>query len=386
MVLDFKYIFNTNNGGLISTNPDGYTDEEKEYLIKNKFWVEDNTDEVSELEQEVNKNIWQGLDSLELTIALTNHCNFRCVYCYQDKNEQKMSLDVADKILDKIDRMLQYKRYEVIKIHYFGGEPLLNIPILCYLDEKITALSKKYQILYQAYLTTNGSMLTDELMSKVHFYSIQLTFDGMKNTHNSLRVSDSFHFDDEVQLIGRIMEHSDARIILRMNICKQNQEEIIALHRYVFDKYGWDRIEINPNRMIKYHEKDQFDMLSPKEYAEILFRLKVFMDKATGTYKLPIPRITPCKFPTGNAYAISPKGLCAFCSGEMNGGNTYFWDIDVNKKKEIRFRDECKKCVCLPLCLGGCIVQYRLNAGCCTHHKYEMKEILTYYIEKLQSK
>ena len=34
-----KYIFNTNNNGLIQINNDIFTEEEREYLRVNRFWL-----------------------------------------------------------------------------------------------------------------------------------------------------------------------------------------------------------------------------------------------------------------------------------------------------------------------------------------------------------
>lgn len=282
-----KYIFNTNNNGLIQINNDIFTEEEREYLRVNRFWVDDNEDEIALLEREINHNIQKRQKELELTIALTNYCNFSCVYCYQNKNEKLMTTEVANMIIEKIDRILNDNIFEGINIHYFGGEPLLNIPVLIYLDENI----KK---------------ITDN-----------------------------------------------------------------------------ERIEINPNRTIKYHQDDSFEMLSVQEYAEVAYQIKLLWSEQKGKFELPVPRSTPCKFPYGNAYAISPEGYCTFCSGSMDQEKKYFFDVDIENKKMFSVRKECKKCNILPLCLGGCIIQYNLRAGACTYEKYELKNILISYIKHI---
>ena len=56
---------------------------------------------------------------------------------------------------------------------------------------------------------------------------------------------------EEIELIENIMNFSQAKVLLRTNICKENKDEIIALHKYIFEKFGNERIEINPNRTIK---------------------------------------------------------------------------------------------------------------------------------------
>ena len=378
-----KYIFNTNNNGLIQINNDIFTEEEREYLRVNRFWVDDNEDEIALLEREINHNIQKRQKELELTIALTNYCNFSCVYCYQNKNEKLMTTEVANMIIEKIDRILNDNIFEGINIHYFGGEPLLNIPVLIYLDENIKKITDKIGIVYKAFLTSNGSMLSKELLQKVKFSSIQLTFDGLEKTHDRLRVSDHFHFKEEIELIENIMNFSQAKVLLRTNICKENKDEIIALHKYIFEKFGNERIEINPNRTIKYHQDDSFEMLSVQEYAEVAYQIKLLWSEQKGKFELPVPRSTPCKFPYGNAYAISPEGYCTFCSGSMDQEKKYFFDVDIENKKMFSVRKECKKCNILPLCLGGCIIQYNLRAGACTYEKYELKNILISYIKHI---
>ena len=52
-----KYIFNTNNNGLIQINNDIFTEEEREYLRVNRFWVDDNEDEI-------------GIETIQLMLAL----------------------------------------------------------------------------------------------------------------------------------------------------------------------------------------------------------------------------------------------------------------------------------------------------------------------------
>lgn len=374
-----EYIFNTNNGGLIEANPNGFTDEEKIFLRENRFWVEDQCDEVYELEREINENIINGNGNLNLTIALTYQCNFRCVYCFEDKNEKVMEKETAREIIDKVAKILTEYKYERLRIHYFGGEPLLNMDILLYLHKGFSILAENKGILYQPSITTNGSMLTNELISFINFDSIQLTFDGLETTHNNLRVSDTFRFEEQVQLIGRILENSDSRICFRVNLCRQNKSEVIELYQYITEKYGTERIMFSPNRMIKFHNEDTFDMLSIKEYSDLMIKIK---DSISDEYTLPSPERTPCAFVYGNAFSINTDGKCTFCDAVNREDNHKFKDIDVRTKKKIHFREECKSCKCLPICLGGCIVQYNLKAGSCTYEKYHMEHIITNYVDK----
>lgn len=381
---DKKYLFNTNNCGLLELPEGDFTGEEKEYLAENGFYVNDDEDEIQKLENEINGNIKHKDGTLELTIALTNQCNFRCKYCYQDKSHKVMTEQTADDIIQKIKEILSARKYEEIWIHYFGGEPLLNIPILKKLDKAIRFTAQNYNIGYHSYLTTNGSMLSDELLSTMKFDNIQLTFDGKERTHNSLRISDNFHFKDEIILLQNIIENTDAKVILRMNACVQNRNEILGFYHFLLENVDNERIDINLNRMIKYHKDDDFEMLTEQEYAELFYELQKLVVKMTGKIQLPTALKTPCKFTCGIAYSISPDGCCNLCSGSPEDGNILFKDIDITNYNPIKFREECRSCVCLPLCLGGCEVQHELGAGCCTYEKFCLDRILKLYIDKTE--
>lgn len=382
LINDKEYLFNTNNGGLIELNPNGFTDEEKKILGENRFWVEDQCDEVCELEKEINENIQQGSEDLTLTLALTYQCNFHCVYCFEDKNDKVMNKETAQEIIEKVAQILPEHKYNRLKIHYYGGEPLLNLNVLLYFHEKFKIISEDMGIPYKTSLTTNGSLLTNELISYLKFDTIQLTFDGLEKTHNSLRVSDIFRFDEQVQLLGRILEHSDTQIRFRVNLCRQNRIEVMELYHYITEKYGKKRILFIPNRMIKFHEADPFDMLSIKEYSDALLEIK---DALSDTYKLPSPERTPCNFVCRNAFSIDTDGNCDFCETTKEKKSYKFKDIDVRKKRAIHFREECRNCKCLPICLGGCVVQHNLNAGSCTYEKYHMEHIITKYLQSVNT-
>lgn len=167
-----------------------------------------------------------------------------------------------------------------------------------------------------------------------------------------------------------------------MNACVENRDEILKFYQYAIDNFDNKRIDINLNRMIKFHEKDKFQMLDIKEYAKLFLELQVLLDKKSGKFRLPTPRKIICKFISGSAYSISPDGLCNLCSGSVENGKITFKEVDINKKAAVELREECKKCKFVPLCLGGCIVQHDVGAGCCTYEKYCIDDILKYYIMK----
>ena len=67
-------------------------------------------------------------NSLQLTLFLTNTCNLNCVYCYeQHKDKRFMTFDCA---IEWIKKCLTDKSNKYVTIYLFGGEPLLQYPLV----------------------------------------------------------------------------------------------------------------------------------------------------------------------------------------------------------------------------------------------------------------
>ena len=74
----------------------------------------------------------------------TLQCNFACDYCFQgdhgdyNKHAAKMSLETAARV-GRVDRAASSTRVrpESFVLTFFGGEPLLNLPVMYYLAERL---------------------------------------------------------------------------------------------------------------------------------------------------------------------------------------------------------------------------------------------------------
>lgn len=116
-------------------------------------------------------------------LMLTWQCNLNCVYCFEKHKttDKVMSLETAKSIIEK-----EFSTFEasgdqgVIKVDFFGGEPLLRFQLIKDLAEWIW--QQQYKINYVLSVTTNGSLLNDEMKAwftkhKEHFRLI-LSVDG----------------------------------------------------------------------------------------------------------------------------------------------------------------------------------------------------------------
>lgn len=132
-----------------------------------------------------------------LVIHVSNRCNLRCEYCYADggnyKQEEKL-LDfntlklIVSKFCDSFDG--------ITNVQYFGGEPLLNLPMIdqaCRLfKEKVTA--GEIESVPEFSVVTNGTISNQDMIAifKRHSVKVTISVDGPEDIHDSLRGKGSF--------------------------------------------------------------------------------------------------------------------------------------------------------------------------------------------------
>lgn len=113
-----------------------------------------------------------------IMLNVTDQCNFRCRMCFCNWEEHYMTPEVADKA---IALALERKspRVEKLTINFFGGEPLMNFNLVKYVIEK-------WNDKCNFSMTTNGSLLTDEILDYLseHKVGILFSIDGDKETQD----------------------------------------------------------------------------------------------------------------------------------------------------------------------------------------------------------
>ena len=106
---------------------------------------------------------------LSLTIMPTELCNFRCRYCYEKFEKGKMQEDIYKGIVKYLQKNLS--SYSGLDISWFGGEPLLALDIIEKMSTDIYELCKLLKKPYMAGMTTNGYLLTPEVVERLLKYS-----------------------------------------------------------------------------------------------------------------------------------------------------------------------------------------------------------------------
>lgn len=162
-----------------------------------------------------------------VTIYVTNACNARCQYCYENHSEEFMNEKSADNIIKYL-----YARYKVInKVRFFGGEPFLNFKIIKYIVEKL----KKKIVVEEFSVTTNAVLITDYILEFLEQYNFKIiiSLDGPDVIHDKLRIG--CEHKSVVEKIKKIQKKSIGQLLeINCTYTKYHMEHISLcdLERY----------------------------------------------------------------------------------------------------------------------------------------------------------
>src|SRR5581483_782481 len=173
---------------------DGDARDSIDLLIENGFLVADRASERRALDAYFTR-VKSDRSELNVTVLTTLQCNFACDYCFQgdhgdyNKFAEKMSLETAARVADWIERELDHVQPEQMVLTFFGGEPLLNLPVLYELAERAWAATDARGVTLKISIITNGLLLTSDVVDRLlpyGLYGVKVTLDGDRDTHNRM--------------------------------------------------------------------------------------------------------------------------------------------------------------------------------------------------------
>ena len=141
----------------------------------------------SDLEENPKKKKQEPLPINSMALFVTQACNLRCTYCYEEKTSGCMEEKTA---LRAVDWLLEHSgNIKKIYISFFGGEPFLNFPLIknvaAYAREKAGALDKSVAFA----TTTNATLLDEEMILFLREYDVHVlvSMDGPREIHDQQR-------------------------------------------------------------------------------------------------------------------------------------------------------------------------------------------------------
>lgn len=227
----------------------------------------------------------QRTHNIGIILVVTSSCNFRCPYCIQDHESNRMSDDIYTAARNFLKTLVSKYPGASLNISFFGGEPLLEKEkIINFMNDvksdfKENEMLKNTQISGQ--ITTNGYLLDLDSFQKlvdVGVTNYQITVDGLQKTHdkgrylvnkvgtwttiiNNLRKTRKTKLDFEIQIrtnyTEEILKNFDEYLDFIENLISNDQR--YTLHFEDVKDYG------------TLEESDDIGIVQPIKSSEFIF-------------------------------------------------------------------------------------------------------------------
>ena len=312
--------------------------------------------ELSELEEEL-LLLSSGQDLRSggyYRILTTTACNAACPYCYEKHSDVRtMDEETAHKTADFI---IRHSSEKDPFIEWFGGEPLLNpgaISVIC-------DCLRKSDICFASKIITNGSLWTDDLIEAAvyewNLRSAQITLDGLDEEHENLKCLPAGSFR---RIVRGIHELADRKIPVHIRINHFAGQDHMPLVRRILDEFSMHPI-VYAYAVPGYGPGKEYS----KSLAQEVFRLNMILKESGIAYKS--GRVLPGRVHLGcgacdpHNYTVDPEGRLLRCTHMMSDdqcvGDVCRGAVSPEEAGFIRkaFSERCRKCVLLPVCMGGC--------------------------------
>jgi uncharacterized protein len=262
---------------------------------------------------------------LDLILFITEQCNFRCAYCYENFKIGKMTVEIIDSIKKVISKRVP--GLEMLNVSFFGGEPLLNKSAVLELSSWAVKFCKMNNVNYAGHITTNGYLLDEKTFDDLiqsRVTAFQITLDGEKQTHDKFRPTSNHKptFDTIYSNISAMAKTKHAfTCTIRFNIADANHESIksfIANYSLPFandKRFAFHFHPIFGKPEIKLIKNDQL-----KELKE-LANQKAFKYNLPSDYAL-------CYASRANSFSIRADGRVQKCTVALENEKNNIGKID----------------------------------------------------------
>jgi uncharacterized protein len=310
---------------------------------------------------------------LVVSVILGLDCNFACTYCYEGsmKGKHAMADDTADQFIAYIKSRFTPDKKKLI-LDFYGGEPLLYTKRIKYIARQLKPYVEERGGIFRFSLVTNGSLLTKKITKELIPLGLsiaKLTVDGPAAIHDQYRP-----FKSGRPSFDTIMANAQdccevVKIGLGGNFSADNYPDFPALFDAMAD-YNLSPEKLGPVQFFPVIQtRDQYanpefsgGCMTCNEAWVIEATLRLREEVLKRGYKTPKIGLSPCMVDIDDAFVVHYDGSIFKCVALI--GHPQFAIGDVWKGtgdfREIYGLDswrenvECRKCVYLPLCFGGC--------------------------------
>ncbi|PZU58538.1 MAG: quinohemoprotein amine dehydrogenase maturation protein [Sphingobium sp.] len=323
-----------------------------------------------------------------LVLNITNQCNLSCTYCYEfgaDKiatpqgKKKYMSIDTARESVDFL--LDQSAGRKGVHITFFGGETLMNFPLLKDVVAYATARAEEAGKSVGFSLTTNATLLTPEIIAFLSDNAIGVTvsMDGPPDLQDKRRVYKNgrgSYAVMEPRLRALIAGHRTRAITARVTLT-EGVTDVQRIYRHLKDDLGFHEVGFAPvttagDRDYAISAADmegvlaQFHALADEWLEHALEGRSHGFSNVSETISELIQGVHkshPCGAGIG-LLGVSPSGDLSPCHrftdadthtlGHISSGIDREKQSDFLERGHVAAKYDCQSCWARPLCAGGC--------------------------------
>lgn len=360
-------------------------------LYSGDFVVDDDRDEFQEVKTNIKHMSYFQDNSLDVTVLVTDNCNFKCQYCFKKAKVQDFSDENWDNLYKYLSKELTKDAIKYVRICFYGGEPLLKVNKILNFMQRLNSYIQNYpnkEVCY--HMITNAYLLTPEIYDKLTKNGMtffQITIDGFEEEHNKMRplVNGQGTWQkimDNLKYINSVEDN--LHIALRFNCA---HDKIVKISEYK-SFYGETlpnkkfQLQFEPisnfsdlvnNDLVVDDKDDLYEMYLQSELPQMFNGIKFPPGFVQGGHR--------CKYAYDNNITINTDGRvfrCEDCDndntcvGHLGDNGQIVYDVDIEQWLTRFEKEECKTCIMYPICFA----QSCLNRDKCQSLQQDFEQYL----------
>ncbi|MDX2462929.1 MAG: radical SAM protein [Porticoccus sp.] len=382
------------NGFFEGIPNDVYTD-----LVQRRFLVQPGWDDIA-LDDYAVKPI-PGFFSLWLIVAQT--CNIGCTYCVVEadtqtdrlpqlpnlaqENKGYMTNEVADRAMEVFQESLARHRQPFAKVTLYGGEPLLNRPLLKYIIPRLRQMSWEGQTHPLEILCFTNGIVYDEKLTEIFLendVTVGMSLDGPKEINDLVRLDrrGGGTYDKIVRSYHRYRD-AGIRVGLSCTLGDHNHGQLVnVVSHFVHDLHA-PSVQFQVPIQVEEGSPNYLNMgILARESLEA-FELARDAGVEEGLALRRLTSFSAGRFhhrdcaAVGGELAVSPQGIVGPCHNATIGGEEYFKGnvlepgfnpevlpgfVEWHARMPVNMSG-CHGCSAIGLCGGGCPYNALIASG-----------------------
>jgi len=323
-----------------------------------------------------------------IVLNITNQCNLSCSYCYEFGEDKIATPEGKPKFMDwetakaSVDYLFENaKTRDALHVTFFGGETLMNFPMLQKVVDYTRGLAKERGIRIGFSLTTNATLLTTRIIDYLaeNEVGVTVSIDGPQEMQDKFRIfsNGKGSYDIIKPKIQELVARHKTRPIAARVTLTSGANDVLKIYKHLkhelnFHEVAFAPVTTSPDRLYSIGEPGMDNVLAQftelaKEYLECALRGEHhgFSNVSDTLAELHqgVNKSLPCGAGLGMV-GVGPSGDIAPCHrfvdsdehviGNIATGIDHEKRSEFLKKGSIDGKYDCHSCFARPLCAGGC--------------------------------